>query len=136
MRKYAMIPICFKEDENRNLIVRRVLISYRYKTHKKVLNTTMAVYHGTKIIAKDAYFLNERASHKYTFSNRYYVLKEVNNDNAFLSSWKGLVFTKRRYHGFDKPYSNCTGVYPTVIEFKARNNQEATDTFNTREELK
>ena len=138
MKKYAMIPINTKEDEEGNLHVRRVLISYRFKTHSKInkkskYEKVVASYRGTKIIAIDDYFKNPKATHIYTFYDDGYALELVrNNPNEFLYALKPEIYCTRTYHGLDKKYDG----YPSVIEFKANTKDEAIKLFNEREELR
>ena len=131
MKKYAMIPINSKEDADGNLLVRRVLISYMFKTHKRGVACKMAYYRGVKFIFADNYFYEGSATHKYEFSNKGYILKEVkNNPNELMYAFKSGIYKNRKYHGLDKPYKN----YPCVIEFKAISEQAAIEKFNNREE--
>lgn len=137
MKKYAMIPINTKEDEEGNIHVRRVLISYRFKTHSKInkksnYEKVVANYRGTKIIATDDYFKNPNATHRYTFYDNGYALESVHNNlNGFLYAFKPEIFYMRVYHGLDRKYDG----YPSVIEFKANTKDEAIKLFTEREEL-
>ena len=136
-RKYAMIPIIMKLDESGDTLVRKVLISYRYKRHKKLhkqLNDPkIAFYHKTKIITVDDYFTNKKSSHQYRFFDRSYCLIEVikENPNHLFYTLKSDIYNPKKYHGFDKPYLG----YPTVIEFKAKSEEEAIHKFLSRGEL-
>lgn len=133
MKKYAMIPINSKEDADGNLLVRRVLISYTFKTHKREYGCKRAYYKGTKFIFADNYFYAESATHKYEFSNKGYILKDVvKNPNILTYAFKSGIYKNRKYHGFDKPYKN----YPMVIEFKAISEQAAVEEFNNRKEFR
>lgn len=141
MKKFAMVPICFKEDENRNLIVRRVLISYRFKTHKRskiksLKGLRWTYYHGTKFVSYDDYFTKSEASHKYSFFDKEYLLEEVTNEREVLYMLNPDIYAFRKYHALTKPYKNIFGEYPHTIEFKAKTEEEAIKIFNEREELR
>lgn len=138
MKKYAMIPINTKEDENGNLLVRRVLISYTFKTHhqinkKSVHEKVVADYRGTKIIAIDDYFKNPMSTHQYEFFDKHYILSSVhNNPNEVMYCLKPEIYMIRTYHGLDRKYDD----YPVVVEFKAKTREEAIKIFNERKELR
>ncbi len=122
MRKYAMIPINSKVNENGNTLIRRVLISYLFKVKKGITTT----YYFTKILAKDSYF-NNYSSHQYIFKNNYYILKSVKNKKAKKEyDAHPEIYLKRKYH---------TNLIP-AIEFKSQTRQSAITTFTTRKELR
>ena len=125
MKKYAMIPINYKYEDD-GIHIRRVLISYLFKTVRKGI----ATYHFTKFICPDYYFETEKATHKYKFENRYYKLVKVENSNVeFEYRFKNpCVFLKRRYH-------SVTGTEKS-IEFKCSSRNIAIQKFKTRKELK
>lgn len=133
-KKYAMIPINCKEDLLGNLLVRRVLISYLFKTHKRNPNgSIVAYYHGTKFVFADNYFYSKEATHKYEFNNKGYVLNSVvSNPNALTYAFKKGIYKKRKYHGIDIENNHI----PYVIEFKANSEDAAIYKFNNREELR
>lgn len=140
MKKYAMIPINTKVDENGNRLVRRVLVSYLFKTHKKASgfkNLKVATYHGTKFIFSDAYFTEDNPTHKYIFENKKYKLYKVEGSPvSILYTLKSGIYEKRTYHGVDDKCGTYPAFYPYVIEIKAKNDQEAIEAFNARGELR
>ena len=135
MKKFAMVPINFKEIEDKKLLVRRVLISYRFKTHKKSTfdGVRWTFYHGTKILSYDNYFKKSDSSHQYVFYDKDYVLKEANNINRIIYDLKPIIYSRRKYHGLT---GSCEDKYPTVIEFKAKTKEEAIKILKEREELR
>lgn len=122
MKKFAMIPINCKRDFEGNLLIRRVLISYKFKTVRK----NIEYYHGTKFIIADQYFYSYDSSLDYEFKDKYYILKsaKVNNGN------EKLLLKKRKYH-HDKYFELSKDV-----EFKCNNIQQAVEKFNSRNELR
>lgn len=120
MKKFAMVPINWKRDVEGNLLVRRVLISYRFKTTRKNID----YYHGTKFIIADQYFYSYDSSHEYEFKNRYYLLKYVKFD----AKYPKKLYEKRKYH---RP---LLFEYGKDIEFMCNNTQQAVEKFNGREE--
>lgn len=138
MRKYAMIPINTKEDKDGNVLVRRVLISYGFKTHTRInkkskYSKVVANYHMTKFICADEYFINSKSSHRYSFSDNGYKLELVkNNLNELTYALIPQIYELRKYHGLDRNYEG----YPKVIEFKSKTVQEATHEFYARKELR
>ncbi len=125
MSKYAMVAINKKEDDD-GIHIRRVLISYLFKTKKTVNGLPVTYYHGTKLIDADPYFRDAKASHKYTLKDRYYKLEEVNGNRAFDYVFKSSIYSKRKYHSIGK----------LGFEFKAENKQVAIHRFRVRKELK
>ncbi len=122
MKKYAMVVICCKSDDNGNPLVRRVLISYSFKTKKR--RECEIVYHRTRLLEVDPYFKNSKSSHQYEFKNDGYFLKSGAEDYA-----SELIGKKRKYHYHDTPW--FPGVY-APIEFKAKKDHEAIEKFNSR----
>ena len=125
MKKYAMVAINKKELDD-GIHIRRVLISYLFKTKKKIEGQEVTYYHGTKFIAADPYFSKKTSSHKYTFKDHYYKLDEVNNELALIYAFKSDIYKKRKYHNVGK----------LAFEFKAENKQVAIHRFKVRKELK
>ena len=134
--KFAMVPINTKENDNGDLMIRRVLIKYVFKKTKTILGLLghkykKISYYGTKIIAKDDYFNREDASHKYIFEDNYYRLIEVTDEETKLTySLKEDIYKRRKYH-----YNNYMDL-PKAIEFKADSIEEAIEKFQGREELR
>ena len=129
--KFAMVAINSKYDEENKLHVRRVLISYLFKTSTKSRkNFKTITYHGTKFISADDYFYKDNSSHKYEFKDKYYKLLDVTNEyNKLRYSLKKDIYKKRKYH-----YTNIVGIKP--IEFKCKLRSEAVMRFYSRKELK
>lgn len=115
-----------KKDENDGVHIRRVLISYLFKTHKTINFRKVTYYHGTKLIDADPYFSAKGSSHKYILKNGYYKLTDANNNNAVLYGFEPDIYEKRRYHSF--------GAF--TFEFTATNPEEAINRFRNRKELK
>lgn len=117
--RYAMIPINRRYNDDGRRVVRRVLISYKYKT----LN---GEYKDTKIIEKDPYFKDPNSSQQYVFENNYFIHTE---DRYNLGDQKCLLNTKRSYMFNEGLLDN------NAIEFTAKTEEEAIEKFNNREEL-
>ena len=124
-KKYAMVAINKREDSE-GIHIRRVLITYLFKTKKMVNGLPVTYYHGTKLIDADPYFKDKKASHKYTLKNRYYKLEEVNGNRAVDYVFKSSIYAKRKYHNTGK----------LGFEFTAPNKQVAIHRFRVRKELK
>lgn len=126
--KFAMVPINCKRDVENNLLIRRVLISYKFKTTRKNIVT----FYGTKFILADQYFYSFDSSLSYEFRNGYYILKDVNSNNSYHDEYikNKNLFKKRRYH-----YSKYF-MYEKDVEFKANNIQQAVEKFRERSELR
>ena len=128
MKKYAMVAINKKELDD-GIHIRRVLVSYLFKTKKKVDGQEVTYYHGTKFIIADPYFTKKSATHKYTFNDRHYKLDKVEDDGSgigFLYALKPELFKKRKYHNVGK----------LAFEFKAASKQAAVHRFKVRKELR
>ena len=125
MKKYAMVAINKKEADD-GTHIRRVLISYLFKTKKKIKGQEITYYHGTKFIIADPYFSKKTSSHKYTFKDHYYKLEEVDNELAIIYAFNSDIYKKRKYHNVGK----------LAFEFKAENKQVAVHRFKVRKELK
>lgn len=119
--KYAMIPINFKRDDE-GTHVRRVLVSYLFKVNKKYVVT----YYGTKFITADDYFYSDKATHKYSFKNRYYRLLDANS-----LDYDSILFKKKRYH-----FKKYSFLYTDDVEFKSKSVTDAINKFKNRNELK
>ena len=124
-RKYAMVAINTKRQDD-GIHIRRVLISYLFKTKKKIDGKVVTYYHGTKFIAADPYFSDKTASHKYTFTDRYYKLDTANNELSLMYALKSDIYKKRKYHSFGA----------LTFEFKSESKQVAIHRFKVRKELK
>lgn len=125
MKKYAMVAINKKESDD-GIHIRRVLISYLFKTKKKIDGQEVTYYHGTKFIIADPYFSKKTSSHKYTFKDHYYKLEEVDNELAIIYAFNSDIYKKRKYHNVGK----------LAFEFKAENKQVAVHRFKVRKELR
>ena len=99
--KFAMVPINTKsilnESGTYDQHVRRVLISYKFKLHRK----DKTFYYGTKFILADQYFYTYDSSHEYEFKNGYYKLIYVDTINPNAKAYDKKLFKKRRYHNVD-----------------------------------
>lgn len=136
MAKYSMVTINHKLDENDNLLVRRILISYTNKV-QDAKNEDVMNYVGTRFIAKDAYFNDKTKSHQYEFTDDGYKLIEVTNEWKDLETYQGLVLKERVYHHFvDNNQSFWFPPYAAPIEFEADTDEEAIQKFHGREELR
>ena len=128
--KFAMVPINTKsilnESGTYDQHIRRVLISYKFKLHKK----DKTFYYGTKFILADQYFYAYDSSHEYEFKNGYYKLISVDTINPNASIYDKKLFKKRRYHNVDYIAGKIED------EFKANNIQAAIEKFNHRNELR
>ena len=128
--KFAMVPINTKsilnESGTYDQHVRRVLISYKFKLHRKY----KAFQYGTKFILADQYFYAYDSSHEYEFKNGYYKLIYVDTINPNASIYDKKLFKKRRYHNVDYIAGKIDD------EFKANNIQTAIEKFNHRNELR
>ena len=128
--KFAMVPINTKsilnESGTYDQHVRRVLISYKFKLHKK----DKTFYYGTKFILADQYFYAYDSSHEYEFKNGYYKLIYVDIINPNANIYDKKLFKKRRYHNVDYIAGKIED------EFKASNTQAAIEKFNHRNELR
>lgn len=117
--KFAMIPINRRYNEEMKRIVRRVLISYKYKTLK-------GKYKGTKIIEKDPYFKDPNSSQQYLFKDKYFIhLTDAYNDEL-----QQEVMNNKRFY-----MENEGLLFENAIEFEAANLEEAIEMFNNRVEL-
>lgn len=126
--KFAMIPINCKRDDENNLLIRRVLISYKFKTTRKDIVT----FYGTKFLLADQYFYSSDSSLSYKFKNGYYILNTVSSNNSYYDEYikNKNLFKKRRYH-----YSKYF-MYEKDVEFKANSIQQAIEIFRERSELR
>jgi len=131
--KFAMVPINRKEEDD-GIHIRRVLISYKYKTSKRFNKTKYktVTYHGTKLIASDPYFNEPNHTHIYELTDKYYKLVTVDAANPMSEAYEehSKIYNKRKYH---------TNIWPggiKCIEFKTNNKDEAISLFNNREELR
>ena len=132
---YAMVAICQKFNDNDQLCVRRVLISFKgtdvepdpYPKKGKVIN-----YIGTRFIDADDYFKDETRSHKYKFDDDGYVLISSNNIDEI------LVGDKRKYHYYDTQLDEHGYVKYKLrpIEFQAESDEEAIKMFRERTEVR
>lgn len=128
--KFAMVPINTKsilnESGTYDQHVRRVLISYKFKFHKK----DKTFYYGTKFILADQYFYAYDSSHEYEFKNGYYKLIYVDTVNPNANAYDKKLFKKRRYHNVDYMAGKIED------EFETSNIQAAIEKFNHRNELR
>ena len=128
--KFAMVPINTKSILNESGAydqhVRRVLISYKFKLHRK----DKTFYYGTKFILADQYFYAYDSSHEYEFKNGYYKLIYVDTVNPNANAYDKKLFKKRRYHNVDYIAGKIDD------EFEASNIQAAIEKFNHRNELR
>lgn len=115
LKKYAMVPINYKEDDSGKLIIRRVLISYK---HKFINSLGENFYIDTKILDVDEYFLDPNSSHKYDFHDNNYTVIE-----ATLPGEDHLIGVDRFYHD---------SFFIKAIEFKAFSDIKAIQKFQTR----
>ena len=122
--KFAMIPINRKYDENNNLLVRRVLISYTKKYKKRLCGESITYFTGTKIVETDNYF-KESHSHTYKFEDKGYTLLDCQNE--LKEMYPESLYKLRLYHA---------GSLVDAILFKAKSNEEAIEIFNNRKELR
>ncbi len=114
IKHYAMIPINRKYVDGKR-VVRRVLISYKKRKGN--------VYTGTKLISKDPYFIDPRASHQYYFADHWFrLVKDEYGDNYLLN-------VKRPYE-----YERDNFLDP-AIEFEAKTDQEAEKYFLQRGDI-
>lgn len=125
MKKYAMIPINSKENDEGQPVIRRVLVSYSHTVQKD----GQVFYKKTKLIDVDPYFKQER-SHKYTFKNENYILERVSNINSIFGS--GIVGVPRQYHYV----ISKDPLKPPAIEFEAISDENARVIFHNRNELR
>lgn len=129
MNNYAMPIINWKEDEDGNLHVRRVLISYKGKPTKQTRGSvTILYFKDTRLIETDDYFKDETKSHRYTFEDDGYILISCTNENAEEYKNHPELFEKRQYHTPDD--------FLLEARFKAKNDEEAVKIFNERQELR
>ena len=128
--KFAMVPINTKSILNEagtyDQHVRRVLISYKFKLHKK----DKTFYYGTKFILADQYFYSHDSSHGYDFKDGYYRLSYVDAINPNAHAYDKKLFKKRRYHNVDYMAGKIED------EFEANTVQAAIEKFNYRNELR
>ena len=130
MKHYAMVPINWKLDKDNNMLIRRVLVSYKFKKMKKG-----AYYlYLTKVIDKDDYFKDINNSHKYIFKNRGYRLLTSNLD------YETKIYKFRRYHIatvlgvlLNNSYMFASG---GKALFDAPDDEHAKKVFKEREELR
>ena len=115
LKKYAMVPINRRYDNEGNRIVRRILISYKKRVE--------GIYKGTKVLELDPYFKDENSSQQYVFENKcFYLVKDHYNDPI----QDTLLLVKR-------PYEYDAGrLTEKSIEFKAESDDEAIKLFNER----
>ena len=120
--KYAMVAINKKEEDD-GIHIRRVLISYLFKTKKIIRGQDVTFYHGTRLIDVDPYFKFKNSSHKYIFKDKYYKLNSANTD--FPYAFYPSMYKKRKYRNIGK----------LGFEFKESNRQIAINRFRNRKEL-
>lgn len=115
MKKFAMIPINRRYDEEDHRIVRRVLISYENKDDQ-------GVYQNTKLIETDPYFKDPNASHRYIFTDHCFeLIYDASGENYKLD--------------MPQPYQYKRELFlDPAIEFEAASQPDAIDQFNNREE--
>jgi hypothetical protein len=114
--KYAMIPVNRKYDNKNQRIVRRVLVSYKYKYKN-------GKYMKTKLIDLDPYFKDPKSSQQYEFTDKYFFLKS----NAYGGMLQNSLLNKKRLYT-----SNAGLLIEKAIEFEAPNNEEAIKIFSER----
>ena len=113
MKKYSMIPINRRYDNEGKRIVRRVLISYTKKDSN-------GVYLHSKIIEKDPYFKDINSSHQYLFEDDGFRLVHDDYGDNYLLEQK-------------RPYEYSAGdLFEKSYEFTAENDEQAIKLFNER----
>lgn len=120
-KKYAMVGINSRQNEQGEEVVRRVLIEYnKYQNY---------IFYGTRFIEKDPYFYDKTKSHQYKFKDDGYIqLKPV------YSQW----YRKKRAYHYNVLYSIVYHIKQDLspILFKAKSDEEAILVFNNRKELR
>ena len=117
MKKYAFVAINFKEYDENEVYVRRVLIRYRSRN-------TRGDYVGTKYIDCDDYFKDPEKSHIYKFRDKdYKLVKGSSVDNI-------LEGVTRKYH------VNHRVGKEFIWEIEAKDDEEARKLFHGRKELR
>ena len=123
MKKYCILPINFKQNENATPIVRCILIEYKRKYKRKTskylakfLGKLKVEYYNTKLIHADNYFLEAEHTFVYLFLKNKY-------KTAFI--YENSPIKTRRYHRYPEHYlKNLQG-----IEFQAASQIEAANYF-------
>lgn len=115
--KFSIIPINRKYDDNDNIIIRRILISYQDKKD--------AVYQNVSIIDKDDYFKDENSSHQYIFTPEGFKLIKTtqNSGDEILLDWL------RSYRCYQDLFPN-SGI--ECIEFECDSEKEAIEIFKRK----
>lgn len=126
MKKYAMIPINRKYDEDNTLHIRRVLISYEKKKKKSLHGMPISYFEGTKLIEVDDYF-KENHSHTYKFTDTTYTLVDCDAESKKL--YGDMLSEPRKYHAFEG-----STIYGAIL-FKASSDQEAIKKFKERGDI-
>ena len=116
--KYAMIPVNRRYDSKDNRLVRRVLVSYKYKLKN-------GKYMKTKVIDLDPYFKDPKSSHKYEFKDNYFTLVS----NIYEGALQQCLVNQKRLYMYNAGY-----LVEKAIEFEAGSNEEAIKLFMTRAE--
>lgn len=135
-KTYAMIPINSKINGKDEVLIRRVLISYKGKPIQGVFGGK--TYINTRLVAKDPYFKDEKSSHQYIFFDDGYYLEECKHaDLKEDYEGVGIMHKVRPYHTtfkLDNYFKD--GDELKSIEFKAKNDKEAAKIFEGRKELR
>ena len=126
MRKYCVLPISYKRDENDNIIVRTILVKYDVKIKGKVhkyfkgcYGDTKYIYPCIRVIAEDKYFSSDESTHIYEFNKTNY--RAVRLSDIYTSIERKKLLKKRKYHR----YPNHSIKELRGYEFKANNDIEA-----------
>lgn len=109
MKKYAIIPINRKYNDDGTMSYRSVLISYKRKNK-------YGIYKRCKLIAKDPYFTDPLSAYKYRFTN------------------KGFIQTYTAYFSIPvseelNPYCKVNLLLDEAYEFVAKDNKKAIEFF-------
>jgi len=123
-KKYAMVLIAPKQDEDGTPLYRRVLISYEDEIVDS--KNYRVFFDKTRFIDKDDYFKNENAHLKYEFLDDGFILKEIADSHK--EGHEDLIGAKRCYH------ENYFFFNMRAIRFEADSDEEAIRIFQERKE--
>lgn len=123
-KKYAMVLIAPKQDEDGTNLYRRVLISYGDEIVDS--KNYRVFFDKTRFLDKDDYFKDEKANLKYEFLDDGFILKSIAESHR--EGHEDLIGTKRRYH------ENCSYFETRAIRFEADSDEDAIRIFHERTE--
>ena len=131
-KKYAMVGIASKVDDNGVEHMYRVLIEYQDAIIDPD-NSILIKFTNTRIVAVDPYFEeNSQRSHRYLIEDDGYTLIEAKNEWESMYALKPALYKKRTYH-LIRGRTDRVGLGKRAI-FLAASDEDAIKKFRNRPE--